>query len=94
MERRRAWCRAEPRHKPVLSSIRVAAVRAGFSTDDRRSSEVGGPVFPAESEGDPGPGAGRAERRGAPAGRSGWAGRGAGSVGGNAIRPENCTARS
>ena len=44
----------------MLSSIRVAAVRAGFSTDDKRSSESGGLVFPVESEGDPS--AGAAER--------------------------------
>ena len=55
----------------MLSSIRVGAVRAGFSTDDRRSSEAGGLVFPVEGEGDPGVGAGRAERRDAPAGRQG-----------------------
>ena len=62
----------------MLSSIRVAAVRAGLSTDDRRSSESGGLVFPVESEGDPGVGAGRAERRGAPAGCSRSGRRGAG----------------
>ena len=46
-------------------------MRAGFSTDDRRSSESGGLAFPVESDGDPGAGEGRAERRGVPAGRQG-----------------------
>ncbi len=36
----------------------MGAVWAGFSTDDRRSSEAGGLAFAVESEGDPGVGAG------------------------------------
>ena len=64
------------------------------STDDRRSSEAGGLAFPVESDGDPGVGAGRAERRGVPAGCSRSGGRGAERIGAHAIRPANCTPRS